>query len=121
MLTPNRPGVKKYTDRLCWRPLTYISTYSAQQEPHPHLKHSLTTSLATHPIASRVAALSTISDHDGPNACINVRVNRFQPRNKLIRDEKRFDGTAFKKELSSVLFKVVYSVDDPNEKLVKTF
>ena len=53
--------------------------------------------------------------------CINVRVNRFQQRNKLLRDEKRFDGTAFKKELSRVPFKVVYSVDDPNEKLVKTF
>ena len=31
--------------------------------------------------------------------------------------EKRFDGTAFKKELSSVLFNVVYGVDDPNGKV----
>ena len=68
-----------------------------------------------------MCSLPTISDHDGPYACINVRVNRFQQRNKLLRDEKRFDGTAFKKELSRVPFKVVYSVDDPNEKLVKTF
>ena len=32
-------------------------------------------------------------------------------------NEKRFDRTAFKKELSSVPFNVVYSVDDPNEKV----
>ena len=29
-----------------------------------------------------------ISDHDGPCALINVRVPRYEPRYKLIRDEK---------------------------------
>ena len=59
----------------------------------------------------------TISVHDGPFACMNVRVKRFQPRYKFLRDEKRFDETGFKEELSGAPLNVVYSLDDPNEKL----
>lgn len=52
-----------------------------------------------------------------PYACINLRVKRFQPRYKLLRNEKRFDETAFKIELRSIPFNVAYSVHDPNEKV----
>ena len=59
----------------------------------------------------------TISDHDAPYACVNIRVTRFQPRFKMIRDEKRFNEKAFIDDFSTLPFSVVYSIDDPDDKL----
>jgi hypothetical protein len=44
----------------------------------------------------------TISDHDAPYACVNIRVTRFQPRFKMIRDEKNFDNKAFIEDFSTL-------------------
>ena len=60
---------------------------------------------------------STISDHDGLYICINIRVNRFQPRFKLLSNEKQFNEAAFKEDLNMLPFSTVYSVNNPNEKL----
>ena len=38
-------------------------------------------------------------------------------RYKLLRNEKRFDETKFKKELGCVPFSTVYCVEEPNDKL----
>jgi len=118
MLTPNSPEVKKYTDML-----TSLNLHQHVERPTRTTPTSKT--LIDHIISNapnrvtycNVLPCPTISDHDGPYACINVRVKRFQPRYKLLRNEKRFDESAFKKELSSVPFNVVYSIDDPNEKV----
>jgi hypothetical protein len=59
----------------------------------------------------------TISDHDAPYACVNIRVTRFQPRFKMIRDEKHFDNKAFIDDFSTLPFSVIYSTDDPDDKL----
>lgn len=58
----------------------------------------------------------SISDHDGPYASINIRVSRFQPRFKMLRNERQFKETDFK-DLNTLPFCVVYSVDDTKEKL----
>ena len=58
-----------------------------------------------------------ISDHDGPYALINVRVPRYEPRYKLIRDEKSFGHQSFVRDVSQLPFSLVYSIKDPDEKL----
>ena len=64
-----------------------------------------------------VLPCETIGDHEGPYACINIRVNRFQVRFKFLRNEKQFNEASFKGDLAALPFNLVYSVDDPNEKL----
>jgi exonuclease III len=54
---------------------------------------------------------STVSDHDGVFACINVRVPRYQPRHKLIRNEKNFNEEEFKKDCSELPMSVVYGLE----------
>ena len=40
----------------------------------------------------------SISDHEGIFACVNVRVPRYQPRNKWIRLEKNLNAEEFVKD-----------------------
>ncbi|CAB3988515.1 Hypothetical predicted protein [Paramuricea clavata] len=59
----------------------------------------------------------TVSDHDAPYVCINIRACRFQPRFKLLRDEKQFDEKAFIGDIASLPFNIVYGIDDPDQQL----
>ena len=59
----------------------------------------------------------TLSDHDAPYACINIRVTRFQTRYKLLCNEKHFDEAKFKEDMGGVPFSTVFGVGEPNEKL----
>ena len=47
--------------------------------------------------------------------CANVRVPRFQPRYKYIRNEKRFDEKAFIQDFSTLPLTIVYAVESPDE------
>ena len=64
-----------------------------------------------------VLSCPTISDHDAPYACINIRTNRYQPRFKFIRHEKKFDKDAFIRDFSELPLNLVYSTDDLDDKL----
>ena len=64
-----------------------------------------------------VIPTSIVSDHDAPFACINVCVNRYQPRYKYIRNMKIFDEQEFISDLDSLPLNIVYSSDDPDEQL----
>ena len=64
-----------------------------------------------------VLPCSIISDHNGPYALVDIRVQRFTPRFKYIRNEKHFDDKAFVEECSNLPLSVVFGIDDPNEKL----
>ena len=64
-----------------------------------------------------VIPISIVSDHDSPFACINVRVNRYQPRYKYIRNMKIVDEQEFISDLDSLPLNIVYSSDDPDEQL----
>ena len=68
-------------------------------------------------IYTSVLPCPTVIDHDAPSACVNIRVPRFQPRFKMIRDKKRSDDKAFIEDFSTLPFSVIYSTDDPHEKL----
>ena len=61
----------------------------------------------------------TISDHDGPYALLNVRLKKYEPRFKYIRDERQFNEAKFIKDLKQVPFNLVYGVEDPDDKLEK--
>lgn len=58
-----------------------------------------------------------ISNHDTPYVCINVRIKRFQPRYKMIRNEREFDEIKFLQDFSELLFNAIYSTDDIDDKL----
>ena len=51
----------------------------------------LITNQPTRVTASGIIPCSIVSDHDGLYACINVRVPRFEPPYKFIRDTKSLD------------------------------
>ena len=55
-----------------------------------------------------------ISDHDAPYVCINVRITRFVPRYKFIRNEKNFNADAFIEDFEQLPLSIVYSTDDPD-------
>lgn len=59
----------------------------------------------------------TISDHDAPYACINVRITRFEPRFKIIRNERQFEENAFLEDVAALPLNIVYSTDDADDKL----
>ena len=67
--------------------------------------------------ATDVIPTSIVSDHDALIACINVRVNRYQPRYKYIRNMKTFDEQEFISDLNTLPLNIVYSSDDPEEQL----
>ncbi len=54
---------------------------------------------------------STVSDHDGVLACVNVRVPRYQPRYKWIRHEKNLNEEEFKKDCSKLPKSAVYCLE----------
>ena len=67
--------------------------------------------------ATDVIPTSIVSDHYAPFASINVRVNRYQPRFKYIRNMKTFDEQQFIGDLDTLPLNIVYSSDDLEEQL----
>ena len=60
---------------------------------------------------------SIVSDHDAVYACVNVRLPRFQPPYKFIRDIRNFKEDVFKEDFSSLPLSVISYSDDPDEQL----
>ena len=60
---------------------------------------------------------SIVSDHDAIYACVNVRLPRFQPHYKFIRDIRNFNEDVFKEDFSTLPLSVIYYSDDPDEQL----
>ena len=60
---------------------------------------------------------SIVSDHDAIYACVNVRLPRFQPPYKFIRDIRNFKEDVFKEDFSTLPLSVISYSDDPDEQL----
>ena len=58
-----------------------------------------------------------ISDHDGPYAVLNVRLLRFQPRLKYIREEKHLNIEQYVSDMSYLPFSLIYAFEDVETKL----
>ena len=116
----NRKIPKPGNIMTCWSQWICTNTWHAQLGPRSSPEHSydhIVSSIPNRVTYCSVLPCSTISDHDGPYACINIRVNRFQPRFKWLRNEKQSDKQAFNEDLKATPFNLVYSVEDPDEKL----
>ena len=50
-------------------------------------------------------------------SCINIKVTRFQPKYKFIRNERNFDETAFKEDFAALSFTIIDTFPDTDEKL----
>ena len=68
-------------------------------------------------IATDVLQTDEISDHDCPYVILNIRKQKFEPRYKMIRNEKNFDRDKFLNDIKTIPFSTVYAVDNANEKL----
>ena len=66
---------------------------------------------------SDVLPYPSVSNHDAPYVRLNVRISRFQPGYKIIRNEKDVDMVAYYNDFSSIPFSVVYAFSDPEEML----
>ena len=66
---------------------------------------------------SNMLPCPSVSDHDAPYVCLNVRTSRFQPQYKIIRDEKTIDMAGYYTEVSSLPFSAVYAFSDPEDML----
>ena len=115
---PNATNAKQYTDML--------ESFNLHQHVNkPTRITSTSQTLIDHIISNMpnrithcdVLPCPTISDHDAPYACINVRVCRFEPRYKFLRNEKRFNEQLFVEDFSMLPLDIVYGIDDPDEKL----
>lgn len=60
---------------------------------------------------------SNVSEDDAPYVYINVLVKLFQPRCKMIRNEREFDEQKFLQDFSELPFNLIYSTDDIDDKL----
>ena len=60
---------------------------------------------------------SIVSHHDAIYACVKVRLPRFQPRYKFIRDIRNFNEDVFKEDFSTLPLSVISYSDDPDEQL----
>ena len=68
-------------------------------------------------IDNNVLPCDEISDHDAPYVILNIRKQRFEPRFKMIRNEKNFDTESFLADVSMLPFTAVYAVECPDEQL----
>ena len=58
-----------------------------------------------------------VSDHDLCYIIVNIRKQRFEPRYKIIRDEKHFSMNDFVNDFSHLPLNIVYAINDPNDQV----
>ena len=93
------------------------------QEPTRVSRHS--SSLIDHLVTNRpnrimhtdILPCSIVSDLDVIYTSVNVRVERFKPRNKFIRYMKNLDDQAFVDDLEKAPLSLIYLSDDPDFQL----
>ena len=58
-----------------------------------------------------------ISDHDEPYAIFNIKKERFQKRQKYVRDEKNLDMNKYILDFKQLPTSLVYAFDEPDDKI----
>ena len=103
--------------------LNIITTYDLEQvitkptRMGKTLIDHIITNIPKRVIHEDVIACGHISDHDAPYTIINVRKERYEPRYKMIRNEKNFDREKFINDSEKLPLNLVYSFDDIDDKL----
>ena len=112
---PDIHATKRYSD--------ILKTMSLQQlvsKPTRTTQHSSTlidhiiTNIPNQVTHTDIISSLMISDLDAPYVCINVRITRFVPRYKFIRNEKNFNADAFIEDFERLPLSIVYSTEDPD-------
>ena len=112
---PDIHATKRYSD--------ILKTMSLQQlvsKPTRTTQHSSTlidhiiTNIPNQVTHTDIISSLMISDLDARYVCINVRITRFVPRYKFIRNEKNFNADAFIEDFEQLPLSIVYSTEDPD-------
>ena len=112
---PDIHATKRYSD--------ILKTMSLQQlvsKPTRTTQHSSTlidhiiTNIPNQVTHTDIISSLMISDLDARYVCINVRITRFDPRYKFIRNEKNFNADAFIEDFERLPLSIVYSTEDPD-------
>ena len=112
---PDVHATKRYSD--------ILKTMSLQQlvsKPTRTTQHSSTlidhiiTNIPNQVTHTDIISSLMISDLDARYVCINVRITRFVPRYKFIRNEKNFNADAFIEDFERLPLSIVYSTEDPD-------
>jgi len=77
----------------------------------------LPTNIPSKVIGYNVIPSDEVSDHDTPFIVVNIRKERFEPRYKILRDEKNFDLQAYTRDFSELLLNLVNAFADPNDQI----
>ncbi len=118
MLKPNAPLRKQYTDLLYRLNLTqHVEKATRVTRTSETLIDHIVSNDPKRVTYTDVIPCSNVSDHDAPYACLNIRVERFVPRFKIIRNERGFQEEEYIRDFTSLPFSVIQVVDDPEEKL----
>ena len=118
MLKPNAPLTKQYTDLLYTLNLTqHVEKATRVTRTSETLIDHIVSNDPKRVTYTDVIPCSNVSDHDAPYACPNIRVERFVPRFKIIRNERGFQEEEYIRDFTSLPFSVIQVVDDPEEKL----
>ena len=112
---PDIHATERYSD--------ILKTMSLQQlvsKPTRTTQHSSTlidhiiTNIPNQVTHTDIISSLMISDLDARYVCINVRITRFVPRYKFIRNEKNFNADAFIEDFERLPLSIVYSTEDPD-------
>ncbi|CAB4006181.1 Hypothetical predicted protein [Paramuricea clavata] len=115
LLRPDKADTKKYNDVLESMNLDQLVTKPTRTTPHSAtLIDHVITNMKQQVSHCDVLPSPFISDHDAPYFCLNVRVPRFVPRFKMIRNERNFNIDSFTKSFNEIPLSLVYAVDDPD-------
>jgi len=77
----------------------------------------LPTNIPSKVIGYNVIPSDEVSDHDTPFIVVNIRKERFEPRYKILRDEKNFDLQAYTRDFAELPLNLLYAFADPNDQI----
>ncbi|CAB3981945.1 Hypothetical predicted protein [Paramuricea clavata] len=118
LLRPEQPQVKQYIDMLESLNLhQHVELPTRTTANSKTLIDHIISNIPSRVTHTGVLPCPTISDHDAPYVCLNVRITRFEPRFKFIRNERQFGENAFLEDVAALPLNIVYSTDEADDKL----
>ena len=118
LLRPEKSETRKYKEILDSLNLEQLVTKPTRTTHHSAtLIDHIITNMKQQVTHTDILPAPLISDHDAPYICVNVRVPRFVPRFKMIRNERYFNKDAFIKDFDELPLNIVYAFDEPDSQV----
>ena len=112
---PDIHATKRYSDILKTMSLQQLVSKPTRTTQHSStLVDHIITNIPNQVTHTDIISSLMISDLDARYVCINVRITRFVPRYKFIRNEKNFNADAFIEDFERLPLSIVYSTEDPD-------